>query len=170
MGMFGWLTGDRSAPRGAVRESAEALRRRLLDLNDATAPYVIRDGGPEGVDVVAEWKIVDAAWYETFAKAGMERLFKVLMRFDEARGVVRATDQEWSVEWRAGAPELALAGSAFRGQSREMCFERAWGFREDGTFGEIYDYAFNTGEIKGPLKAAVAKGGWGWKGVAFAKL
>ena len=170
MGIFSWLTGSRPAPAGMPREPAAALRQRLLGLNRDTAPVVIRDGGPEGVDLVAEWKIIDAQWYEIFAKAGVQRLFKVLMRFDEARGVVRSADQEWSVEWRAGVPELTLVASGFRGQKWEMSFETVYAFREDGSWGEIYDYKFNTGEIKGPLHKAAAEGGWGWKGVAFGTL
>lgn len=170
MSIFSWLTGSRPAPVGVAREPVAALRKRLLALNRDTAPFVIRDGGPEGVDLVAEWKIVDAQWYEIFAKAGVKRVFKVLMKFDETRGVVRSADQEWSVEWRAGVPDLSLAGSAFRGQQWEISYESVHAFREDGSWGEIYSYRFNTGEIKGPLHTAAAEGGWGWKGVAFGKL
>ncbi len=170
MGVFSWLTGSRAAPAGAAREPVAALRKRLLALNRDTSPIVIRDGKREGVDLVAEWKIVDAQWYEIFAKAGVQRVFKVLMKFDEARGVVRSADQEWSVEWRAGVPDLTLAGSAFRGQSWEMSYESVHAFREDGSWGEIYSYKFNTNEIKGPLHKAAAEAGWGWKGVAFGKL
>ena len=170
MGVFSWLTGSRAAPAGVKRESVAALRKRLLALNRDTAPFVVRDGKREGVDLVAEWRIVDADWYEIFAKAGIQRVFKVLMKFDEARGVVRSSDQEWSVEWRAGVPDLTLAGSGFKGQSWEMSFESVHAFREDGSWGEIYSYRFNTGEIKGPVQKAAAEAGWGWKGVSFGKL
>jgi len=170
MGVFSWLTGSRPAPAGVAREPVAALRKRLLGLNRDTAPFTIRDGKREGVDLVAEWKIVDADWYEIFAKAGVKRVFKVLMKFDEAHGVVRSSDQEWSVEWRAGVPDLSLAGSAFRGQQWEMSFESVYAFREDGSWGEIYSYRFNTREIKGPLHKAAAEAGWGWKGVPFRKL
>jgi hypothetical protein len=70
----------------------------------------------------------------------------------------------------AVTPDLTLAGSAFRGQSWEMSFESVYAFREDGSWGEVYSYKFNTGEIKGPLHRAAAEAGWGWKGVAFGKL
>ena len=170
MGVFSWLTGSRTAPSGVAREPVADLRKRLLGLNRKTAPWTVRDGAPEGVDLVAEWRIVDAEWYETFAKAGIKRVFKVLIKFDEARGVVRSADQEWSVEWRAGTPDLSLAGSAFRGQQWEMSFESVYAFREDGSWGEIYSYKFNTGELKGPLRKATAEAGWGWKGVAFGRL
>lgn len=170
MGILSWLTGSRAAPAGVPREPVAALRQRLLELNRDTAPFVIRDGEAEGVDLVAEWKIVDAQWYEIFAKAGVQRVFKVLMKFDEARGVVRSADQEWSVEWRGGVPDLTLVASGFRGQSWEMSYESVHAFREDGSWGEIYSYRFDTGEIKGPLHKAAAEAGWGWKGVSFGRL
>lgn len=170
MGIFSWLTGSPRPPAGVAREPVAALRKRLLALNRDSSPVMIRDGKAEGVDLVAEWKIVDAKWYEIFAKAGIQRVFKVLMKLDETRGEVRSADQEWSVEWRAGVPDLSLAGSAFRGRKWEKSFESVYAFREDGSWGEIYSYKFDTGEIKGPLHKAVAEGGWGWKGVAFGKL
>ena len=150
-----------------IRQILKMSRGAIIPLDcgydDPTLVYVNNE-------LVAEGQIVDAQGYELFAKAGVQRLFKVLMRFDEARGVVRSADQEWSVEWRAGVPELTLVASGFRGQKWEMSFETVYAFREDGSWGEIYDYKFNTGEIKGPLQKAVAEGGWGWKGVAFGKL
>ncbi|OCJ16262.1 hypothetical protein A6U87_23460 [Rhizobium sp. AC44/96] len=170
MAMFDWLTGNRSAPRGVERQSVVALRKQLLAVNRDSAPFVVRDGAPEGVDLVAEWKIVDARWYEIFAKAALNSVFKVLMRFDEARGEVRAVDQEWTVEWRAGIPSLSLSADAFRGQKWEMSFGTAFAFREDLSYGKVYEYRFKTQEIKTPLRAATAQAGWGWKGVAFAKL
>ena len=171
MGMFDWLTGSKSAPSGVARQPASALRQQLLAINRDTAPFVVRDGGPENCDLVAEWKIVDARWYEIFAKAGLERTFKVLMKFDEASGEVRSVDQEWSVEWRAGVPSLSLAVSSFRGQKVEMSFGTAFAFKEDDlSFGKVYEYRFKTSEIKDPLIAAAQAAGWGWKGVAFGKL
>lgn len=171
MGIFDWLTGSKPAPAGAVRQPAAALRQALLALNRDTAPFVIRDGAPEGVDLVAEWRIADARWYEIFAKASLQKVFKVLMKLDEARGEVRAMDQEWTVEWRAGVPNLALSAEAFKGQKMEMSFGTAFAFKEqDLTYGKVYEYRFKTGEIKDPLIAAAQAAGWGWKGVAFGKL
>ncbi|MES2988890.1 MAG: hypothetical protein V4808_13370 [Pseudomonadota bacterium] len=170
MGLFDWLTGSKPAPKGVARVAASKLRDAMLAINRGTAPFTIRDGAPEKVDLVAEWKIVDAKWYEIFAKAGIERVFKVLMKFDEAAGEVRAVDQEWTVEWRAGVPTLSASAEAFRGQKWEMSFETVYAFREDLSFGKIYEYKFSTAEIKRPLMEAAHQAGWGWRGVAFAKL
>jgi hypothetical protein len=170
MGLFDWLTGNKPAPAGVKRQPEAKLKAALMAVNRKSAPYRVRSGKAEGVDLVAEWKIVDAEWYEIFAKAGIERVFKVLMKLDAAKGEVRAVDQEWEVEWRVGEPVLSLKGSAFRGRKWEKSFETVWAFREDGSFGEIYDYRFDTDEIHAPLIAAAHKAGWGWRSVAFGKL
>lgn len=171
MGLFDFITGSKKAPKGVAKKSREELRAALLAVNRPTAPFIVRDGAPEGVDLVAEWKIVDAAWYEIFAKAGLERVFKVLMKFDDATGEVRSVDQEYTVEWRFGVPEMSLAKDVFRGQKTEVSFGTAYAFREeDLTYGKVYEYRFNTGELKKPLQDAAQASGWGWKGVAFSKL
>lgn len=112
----------------------------------------------------------DAQWYEIFAKAGLSKVFRILITFDAGKGEVRTLDQEWTVEWRAGVPSLALAASGFRGQKVEMSFGTAFAFREDLSYGKVCEYRFATKEIKGPLQEAVAAAGWGWKGVTFGKL
>lgn len=171
MGLFDWLTGTKAAPSGVPRQPASVLREAMLAANRDTAPYIIRDGAPEGVDLVAEWKIIDARWYEIFAKAGLTKVFKVLMKFDEEKGEVRALDQEWTVEWRAGVPSLSLSAEAFRGQKVEMSFGTAYAFKEDlSGWGKVYEYRFKTAEIKDPLIALAQEHGWGWRGVAFGKL
>jgi hypothetical protein len=170
MGLFDWISGSKPAPDGVKQQSSKKLRAGLMAINRKDRPFHVRDGEDEGVDLVAEWRIVDAKWYEVFAKAGIKRVFKVLMKFDENKGEVRASDQEWEVEWRAGTPTLSLAGSAFRGRKWEKSFETVYAFREDGSFGKIYDYKFDTSEIKNPLTEAAHKAGWGWRGVAFGKL
>jgi hypothetical protein len=171
MGLFDWITGSKSAPSGVTRQPASTLRQALLALNRDTAPFVIRDGAPEGADLVAEWKIVDARWYEIFAKASLTKVFKVLMKLDEQKGEVRSVDQEWTVEWRAGVPSLSLSAEAFRGQKTEISFGTAYAFREDlSGFGKVYEYRFKTSEIKDPLAEVAQQNGWGWKGVAFGRL
>lgn len=171
MGLFDFLTGSKSALSGVARVPAEELKARLMAHNRDTAPWHIRDGAPEGVDLVAEWRIVDARWYEVFAKAGLEKVFQVLMKFDAQAGEVRTVDREWTVEWSAGVPSLSLAASGFRGQKSEISFGTAYAFREeDLSYGKVYEYRFNTAELKEPLKETVLANGWGWKGVAFSKL
>lgn len=169
MSRLGRLFGQGPAPVGPP-QSANSARAALLAVNRPTAPFQVRPGNAWEAELVAEWRIVDADWYEIFAKAHLEKAFKVLMQLDEAAHEVRAVDQEWSVAWRAGIPEMSLAASAFRGQQTSIEFGKAYGFTERLGVGEIYNYRFATKELKEPLQRAVAAQGWRWRPVAFGKL
>jgi hypothetical protein len=165
---FSTIFGRAPAPKWTP-QSAEAVRDALLAINRSTAPFVVRPGGEEETELVAEWRIADPGWHEVFARANVERTVKVLIRLDAAAKEVRAADQEWSVEWRAGAPSLSLAVTAFRAQRTEVEFGKAHGFTETVGAGEI-NYRFTTAELKGPLQRAVTGQGWLWRSVAFGKL
>jgi hypothetical protein len=169
MGFLDWLTGTKR-PTAAVAKSAAEVRADLLAVNRPTAPFIVRDGAPENVDLVAEWRIVDASWYEIFAKAGLKRVFKVLMKLDGKAKEVRSVDQEWSVEWHAGVPTLSVAATASRGQSRQVSFGRLYGITKQGSLGEVYRYNFSTAEIKAPLQDVTTKAGWVWRGVSLRKF
>ena len=171
MGFFDALTGTKRPKAGTPVKPQSELRAALLALNRDTAPWHIREAVPnEKCDLVAEWRIVDAKWYEIFAKAGLKSVFKIFLKFDVAQTEVRAVDQDWSVEWRAGIHSLSVAAEAFRGQKMEMSFGTAYGFTEKGTIGEIYNYRFSTGEMKKPIQDAITGAGWSYRGVTFGKL
>lgn len=167
MGLFGF---GKKPNKNTPVLSAEEVRQRLLALNRETAPYQIRDGSAEGVDLIAEWKIVDTKWYEIFAKANLTKVFRIYMKFDEAKHEVRAKDEEYTVEWRAGVPSLSIAASKFSGQKTSIEFGTAYAFTEELKPGQVYKYRFNTNEIKKPIQEAVTDAGWTYKGVAFGKL
>jgi hypothetical protein len=167
MGLFGF---GKKPNKNTPVLSKDEVRQRLLALNRETAPYQIRDGSSEGVDLIAEWKIVDAKWYEIFAKANLTKVFRIYMKFDEAKHEVRAKDEEYTVEWRAGVPSLSIAASKFSGQKTSIEFGTAYAFTEELKPGQVYNYRFNTNEIKKPIQEAVTACGWTYKGIAFGKL
>ena len=150
--------------------SADETKTRLLGLNRPSAPFHIVDGQPEGVDLVAEWKIVDASWYEIFAKAKLEKVFRIYMKLDADKHEVRAQDHEYTVQWSAGVPSLKLATSSFKGQMNSVEFGSGYAFSETRAPGQVYKYKFNTGELKKPLQEVTAACGWSFKGVSFGKL
>jgi hypothetical protein len=169
MSLFGWLFRIGPAPVGPPQPVGK-LRAALLAINRPTAPFQVRKGEAGEAELVAEWKIVDASWYEIFAKAHLDKAFKVLMRLDEAAHEVRNVDQQWEIAWKAGIPSLSLAASGFRGQQVSIEFGKAYGFTETLAPGEIYNYRFATKELKDPLRKVVAAHGWTWRRVAFGKL
>jgi hypothetical protein len=168
--LFDLLTSTRHPSPGTPKQTPEELWSALLGLNRDTAPYQVIDGRGEGVDLIAEWKIVDAQWYEIFAKAGLKRVFRIYLKFDAGRHQVRAQDRAYTVTWRAGLPTLSASVEAFRGQQQSIEFGTAYGFTETLAFGQVYKYRFSTREIKKPIQDAVAECGWTYKGVAFGRL
>jgi hypothetical protein len=165
MGLFG-----KKPDKNAAVLSADEVKQRLLALDRETAPYRIIDGSAEKVDLIAEWKIVDAKWYEIFAKANLTKVFRIYMKFDAAKHEVRAKDEEYAVEWKAGVPSLSLSATKFQGQMTSVEFGTAYAFTEELAPGQVYKYRFSTNEIKKPIQEAVAACGWAYKGVAFGKL
>ncbi|MCX6038885.1 MAG: hypothetical protein NTW99_13570 [Chloroflexi bacterium] len=165
MGLFG----KKLASNVPALPPQEVLTR-LLALNRPTAPYHIVDGRTENVDLIAEWKIVDAQWYEIFAKANLTKVFRIYLKLDPEKHELRAQDHEYTVSWRAGVPNLSLAVSSFKGQMTSVEFGTAYAFTEELAPGQVYKYRFNTNELKKPIQEAVAACGWTYKGVAFGKL
>jgi len=167
MGLFGFgKKSDKNTPVLSVDE----VRQRLLTLNRETAPYQILDGASQKVDLIAEWKIVDAKWHEIFAKASLTKVFRIYMKFDPAKHEVRAKDEEFTVEWKAGIPSLSLSVTKFQGQMTSVEFGTAYAFTEELSPEQVYKYRFSTNEIKKPIQEAVTACGWNYKGVAFGKL
>lgn len=170
MGMLDFLTSTKRPPGGTPVRSPQEVLNALMGLNRATAPYRLIDGKPEQVDLIAEWRIVDAAWYEIFSKAGLSKTFRIYLKLDPAQHEVRAMDREYTLEWSAGVPKLSVAVSKFKGQVQEVEFGKAWAFTETLAPGQVYTYRFNTKEIKQPIQDAVTGCGWTYRGVAFGKL
>jgi len=167
MGLFGF---GKKANKNAPILSVSEVRQRLLALNRETAPYQIIDGSAEKVDLIAQWKIVDAKWYEIFAKANLTKVFRIYLKLDEAKHEVRAKDEEYTVEWKVGVPSLSMSVSKFKGQTTSIEFGTAYAFTEELKPGQVYKYRFSTNEIKKPIQETVAECGWTYKGVVFGKL
>ena len=167
MGLFGF---GKKPDKNSIILSEEEVRQRLLALNRETAPYQIVESSSENVDLMAEWKVVDAQWYEIFAKANLTKVFRIYLKFDEAKHQVRAKDEEYTVQWKAGIPSLSASVSKFQGQTTSIEFGTGYAFTEDLKPGQVYKYRFSTNEIKKPIQEVVTACGWEYKGVAFGKL
>ena len=149
---------------------SERLINALLALNRNDLPFRIIDGRPEGVDLIAEWKLVDAEYHALFARAGVKRVFRIFMKLDPASRTVRAKDQEYGVRWSNGVPTV-LAGSYFQGQKWTLRSHGEIALRKDTRKpGVVVNHSFSTAEIKNPIKSAIKEAGWRYKGVAFRSL
>lgn len=170
MGLWDTLTSTKRPASTVTTLPQDEVRDRILALNRPSAPYQIIDGSTEGVDLIAEWKIVEANWYEIFAKAGLEKVFRIRMTFDAGKHQVRAKDDELDVAWEAGGPKLSYSRNRSIGQNTSIQLGSRYGFTEELRPGEIHTYRFSTGEIKNPIRHVVTESGWTYKGVAFGRL
>lgn len=168
--MFDFLTSTKRPAAGTAVLSAPQVIERLQALNRPTAPWAVIDGRSEGVDLIAEWKIVDASWHDIFEKAALTKVFRIYLKLDDATKQIRAQDREYEVAWSAGVPGLSIATKSFKGQKQSVEFGAAYAFTENLTGEQQYKYRFATGEIKQPIQAAVTACGWVYKGVVFGKL
>jgi hypothetical protein len=57
-----------------------------------------------------------------------------------------------------------------KGQIQSIELGKAYAFTEKLQPGEVYNYRFDTREIKKPLQDAVTSCGWTYKAVTFGKL
>lgn len=167
MGLFDFLKGIKKPEEGTTVQSRAELEQRLLALNNAKVPFTIERSDTS--DLEAEWKIVDAEWYEVFAKAGLEKAHTIYLRLDESKHDVRALEEASSVSWEAGVPTLSVSAEKFRGRTMGS-WEYGKGYAFTGVnplnFGEVYNYRFDVSEMKDPIIETITGSGWSYVPVA----
>lgn len=164
LGFFQYLGGKKLDPRAVDKQT---LRAALLALNDPAKPYRIVPA--ETTDLIAEWKVVDAAWYGLFNRNRLRKAYRALLLLDEARRSVRCFELLGTVSWTAGAsglvPTVRYSASAFGGR---VLFQKSYGIGygiKDLTapaVDKVYEYRFDIEEIRAPIVATVRNNGWEW--------
>ncbi|MEK6648114.1 MAG: hypothetical protein AABY37_02230 [Actinomycetota bacterium] len=161
MGFFQYLGGKKKSP-SAISKSA--LKEKVLNLNSAELPYQITSAKES--DLFLEWKIVDAKWYGIFSKEKVSRTYSALILLDEARKTARYYEELGSVEWHIGTdglrkPSIKYSAKAWKGR---ILFQKSWGvqygIKESGKFGKVYEYKFDIGYVRDPIKRTVQENGW----------
>ena len=134
-----------------------------MALSGDQVPFTVAPGTEADLEV--EWRIVDAQWYEVFAKASLEKSHKLLLAFNEAEHEVKVLEEAWEVSWRAGTPELQLSAEKFQGRTfGSKSFGTAYAFTgvDPLDWGQVYNYRFNVSEMKDPVSAVVVGAGWSY--------
>jgi hypothetical protein len=145
---------------GVVPASRQELMDRLLALNDQARPFSVAPG--EKADLVAQWNLVDATWWEAFQKAGLRKAYRLRLALDEGRHEVRAFEETGSIEWGVG-PQVRFQRSWFGGivlYHKERAVAYGLKSMAPPEVGKIYDYSFDVDEIKGPVIDIVTGAGW----------
>jgi len=161
MGFMDSLKGITRAKTGVSPLSKEELLVKLLGLNSEELPFKVEKGSE--ADLLAQWKIVDASWYEIFAKANLEKVHKIWLSLDENEKTVRVLEESYSVAWRAGIPAFSLEMEKFQGRSiGSKSFGIGYAFKgpDPLSFGKVYQYRFDVSEMKRPIIEIVTGSGW----------
>lgn len=170
MGILDWLTGTERPEKNVPPRSPQEVYQALVGVNRDDASFLVRDGSPEGIDLVSEWRVMNPAWYEHFRTFSQREFYSVLMRLNPEKREVRSTDRTWTVDWTRGYPELVHGLEFQRGPQKKR--EVSWTIERDEN-GKLRAYrqaTFSSEDLKAPLRKAVLAHGWTWRGVAFGKL
>lgn len=153
------------APGVPPRTPAE-VRAALLAPAPPGAPYAVRDGAPEGADVVAEFELTKLTKEGLLGRRRYCESFQIHLRLVPESHEVRAIDHhaEYTVYGDNGRRRTT---SRSRGQ-----LHRAFVGHEftPGTRERRETYRFDTDTLKTALQHAVLSAGWSWHPVTFGRL
>ncbi|MFJ7153085.1 hypothetical protein ACIQVT_33630 [Streptomyces sp. NPDC100445] len=170
MGLFDKLTGTRHPAEGVSPVPGQELRSALLGLNQPEVPYVIRYGGGEQCDLLAEWRLTEPAWQQTFLRSDIGHAVRIRMRLDHQAHEVRALEEQWELS-RVGTPtRLQVTAEYTRGPSRTVSRQWTVGRGADGRPEATETFGFDSARMREPLRDTVLGSGWTWRGVVFGKL
>jgi hypothetical protein len=160
---YGEYLGGKKRMFAATPLEKDKLRQQLLDLNSPHLPYEIKLS--DETDLILEWKIADAKWFSLFAQERLKTTYRAFFVLDQRRSSVRYCEEIIRVQWMAGTsglqPKLTYKSQFFRGR---VLFQKSWGvqyaIKEDLTLGKVYEYKFDIGQIRDPLRKVIEESGW----------
>ncbi|MFH8775221.1 hypothetical protein [Streptomyces sp. NPDC017958] len=170
MGLFDKLTGTQHPPEGVSPVPGEELRTALLGLNQPDVPYVIRYGGSEQCDLLAEWRLTEPAWQHVFVQSQVSHAVRIRMRLDHKEHEVRALEEQWEVSRVGTSTTLQRTSEYTRGPSRTVSRRWTVGRGESGRLEAAETFSFDSAQLREPLRDTVLKSGWTWRSVVFGKL
>jgi hypothetical protein len=130
-------------------ETVDRFRDRVTSHAEGT-PYVVSPT-PEGFDVALD--VVDARWYQLYAKAGLERTFVHHVQMAGDRDFT-ITDDSHTLEWEAGHPRLGALLERFVGRRYDIGFQKTIAITEDARIDTVVDYSFSSEEGRKLVKKA----------------
>ena len=137
--------------------SEAQLREKIMDINNYDVPVMVKQKKKK---LIVTWNYVNAKWYGIISKAGMDQVYELIIKFDDAKKTATLIDVHKKVSWGVDTGSAKLAASFFRGI--DLSYERgiAYGIKDGFELGKIYDYKFTTSEIKDPVMNTILGSGW----------
>ncbi len=106
---------------------------------------------------------VDAKWIKLFGKAGLKETVKLIIKFDESKSEAAYLTERGTITWQVGIPTISWNAYKHRGQTWGINRKMAFGMKETGELGKIYDYTMNFNDIAPEVRRIVEESGWVWK-------
>ena len=144
---------------------SESLKQQLIEFGKSNELFTIRPG--EDCDLYLEHMIVDAKYYGVASKENVKKRYAAKIWLVEPERTVKYREIIGEQAASAGvlpAPKLSFEKSFFKGKvlfKKEK--EVAFGFKKPAdptSFGKVYQYDFDVGKIRGPVKQLVESNGW----------
>lgn len=110
-----------------------------------------------GFDVALD--VADSTWFGLFNKAGLKHAFVHHVAIPET-GTYTVTDDARTVEWVAGTPRIAYEANREIGRIRKVSFNRTYAFNDQGEFGKVVDFTFNSEEGRSLIDSAATDLGY----------
>ncbi len=151
--------------------SAAEFKARLLALNGPERPFNLEPATNR--DFNLKWRVVDAKWYELFARVWLNNHYTVRLLLDEGRHVLRMHESLRStyffvgiVGWRL---RIQFGLTYYAGLVQGRYRGKAWGLTRlfPPKVGEVYDFDLDTPAVKQLIYRAALESGWGVKPVIW---
>ncbi|WP_257033305.1 hypothetical protein [Streptomyces sp. Ag109_G2-15] len=139
-------------------------------MDQPDVPYVIRYGGGEQCDLLAEWRFTEPAWQHLFVQSQVSHAVRIRVRLDHKEHEVRALEEQWEVSRVGTSTTLRRTSEYTRGPSRTVSRRWTIGRGESGGLEATETFRFDSARLREPLRNTVLKSGWTWRGVVFGNL
>ena len=147
------------------------LRRRLLALSTPGTPYRVVEG--RDCDLELRWDVVDATWYELFARVKLSSVYRARMLLDEARREVRWHEllrtSSLFLGFRGWTPRFnwsfRLSAGSISGVWRGVAYGILAGWPP--RIGQAYSFTLDTVRAKREVGAVIACSGWTFRPVVW---
>lgn len=142
---------------GITPVGEDQLRKEIMSINSYNVPIMAQEKGKK---IVLTWKYVDAKWWEILSKRGLTSVYKMIIKINDKKKTATLIDVYNSVSWGAGPTGVKIHMNFFRGIAMQYEIGKAWGIKENFSLGKLYDYKFDSSEIKDPVMNTILKRGW----------
>jgi len=148
------------------------LRSSLLAVYRPDSPFVVRDGGADGVDLVAELRFGDEEWNQLFREVNLKMAYTIALRFDETKFEVRKKERLREIGWRDGRHFVKRFGGDGNntGEATETIYGSTYERKGMFKFEKVKEFRYKTEDMREPLVRAIYRAGWESRNLIFRKL